>query len=109
MKNVGNVNIISLSGRLDAYVAKDVEHKLDSLIAADQVCLLVDLKRLEYISSSGLRVLLAALKRVRKKGGDVRLACLLPYVREVFDIAGLTQLFKIFDKEEDAVSSFERD
>jgi anti-sigma B factor antagonist len=105
-KSIGNVDIISLSGRLDAYAANDVERKLDSLCTIAKANLVVNLKSLEYISSSGLRVLLAALKRVRKQQGDIRLACLQPYVREVFDIAGFTQLFKMFDKEEEAVDSF---
>ena len=103
---VRNVNVISLSGRLDAYAANDVEQKLDALLAAGQACLVVDLKQLEYISSSGLRVLLAALKRARKQQGDIRLACLQSNVREVFDIAGFTQLFKMFDEREDAVNGF---
>jgi len=105
-KRTGNVNVISLSGRLDAYSANDMEQKLHSLIDADQVRLIVSLEQLEYISSSGLRVLLAALKKVRKQKGDIRLACLRPYVKEVFDIAGFTQLFTIFDAEEAAVNSF---
>jgi anti-sigma B factor antagonist len=105
-KKMGDVNMISLSGRLDASSAADVEQKLNSLIDAAQVRLVVNLDKLDYISSSGLRVLLAELKKVRKQQGDIRLACLKPYVREVFDIAGFTQLFKIFDKEEDAVNSF---
>lgn len=105
-QKIGNVNIISLSGRLDAYSANDLERKLDSLIDADQVQLVVNLGRLEYMSSSGLRVLLAALKKVRKQQGDIKLACLKPYIKEVFDIAGFTQLFTIFDAEEAAVSSF---
>jgi anti-sigma B factor antagonist len=105
-KTAGDVNVIYLSGRLDAYAANDVERKLDSLITAGQVWLVVDLSRLEYISSSGLRVLLAGIKKVKKEQGDIRLACLQPYVKEVFDIAGFTQLFQMFDKEEDAVNSF---
>ena len=105
-KIVENVNVISLSGRLDAYAANDVERKVDSLITAGQMNLVVNLERLEYISSSGLRVLLAGIKRARKEQGDIRLACLQPYVKEVFDIAGFTQLFQMFNKEEDAVNSF---
>ena len=105
-RKVGEANIISISGRLDAYSANDVEGKLNSLIDAAQVQLVVSLEKLEYISSSGLRVLLAALKKVRKQQGDIKLACLKPYIKEVFDISGFTQLFKIFDKEEDAVNSF---
>jgi anti-sigma B factor antagonist len=105
-QKIGDVNIISLSGRLDAYSANDLERKLDSLIDADQVQLVVNIERLEYISSSGLRVLLAALKKVKKQQGDIKLACLKPNIKEVFDIAGFTPLFTIFDAEEAAVSSF---
>jgi len=105
-KTAGDVSVISLSGRLDAYAANDVERELDSVITAGQVCLVVDLSSLEYISSSGLRVLLAGIKRVKKEQGDIRLASLQPYVKEVFDIAGFTQLFQMFDIEEEAVNSF---
>ncbi|MEW6141666.1 MAG: STAS domain-containing protein [Chloroflexota bacterium] len=106
-KTIGNVVVVSMAGRLDAYAANDAERRLDSLISANQVRLVVDLTKLDYISSSGLRVLLATLKKVRKQQGDIRLAALQPYVKEVFDIAGFTQLFKIFDKPDDAVTSFD--
>ena len=71
-KIIANVNVISLSGRLDANAENDVERKLDSLIATDQVCLVVDLSCLEYISSSGLKVLLEGIKKARKEQGDIR-------------------------------------
>lgn len=102
----GSVNIISLGGRLDAFSSSDVETKLNALIGTGEVQLVVNLDNLEYISSSGLRVLLATLKKVRKNQGDIRLACLKPYIKEVFDISGFTQLFKIFDNEETATDSF---
>ncbi|MBC8512454.1 MAG: STAS domain-containing protein [Dehalococcoidia bacterium] len=105
-KRIGDVNVISLSGRLDSYSANEVEKKLDSLIDAAQVRLVISLEKLEYISSSGLRVFLAALKKVKKQQGDIKLACLKPYIKEVFDIAGFTQLFNMFDTEEAAVNSF---
>ena len=105
-KRIGDVNVISLSGRLDAYSANEVEKKLDSLIDAAQVRLVISLEKLEYISSSGLRVFLAALKKMKKQQGDIKLACLKPYIKEVFDIAGFTQLFNMFDTEEAAVNSF---
>ena len=102
----GNVNVIQLSGRLDASSSADVELQLNALIDAARVRLVINLEQLDYISSSGLRVLLATLKKVRKQEGDLMLACLKPYVKEVFDIAGFTQLFKIFDQEADAVDSY---
>jgi anti-sigma B factor antagonist len=105
-KKQGNVNVLSLSGRLDAYSATEVEKKLDSLIEASQTRLVIDLEKLEYISSSGLRVFLASLKKVKRQQGDMKLACMKPFIKEVFDIAGFSQLFNIFDTREAAVTAF---
>jgi anti-sigma B factor antagonist len=53
-----------------------------------------------------LRVMLASLKRLKKVEGDLKLACLKPYVKEVFDIAGFTPLFEIHDREEEPLNSY---
>ena len=105
-KKAGNVSVLIFSGRLDAYTAGEVEKKLDSLVESGQTKLVANLEKLEYISSSGLRVFLAELKRVRKQQGDIKLACMKPYIKEVFDIAGFTQLFSIYDTEDLAVNNF---
>jgi anti-sigma B factor antagonist len=107
-KKAGSVDILYLTGRLDAYASTDVEKKINNVTEKTPVTLVVSMEKLEYISSSGLRVLLAALKKARKQQGDIRLACLQPYVKEVFDVAGFTQLFKMFEKEAEAISSFEQ-
>jgi anti-sigma B factor antagonist len=105
-KKTGKVDILFLTGRLDAYAANDVEKKMNAVTEKAPVSLVVCMEKLEYISSSGLRVLLACLKKARKQQGDIRLACMQTYVKEVFDVAGFTQLFKVFDKEDEAVNSF---
>jgi len=105
-KKQGNVNILSLSGRLDAYCATELEKKLNLLIESGQAYLVIDLEKLEYISSSGLRVFLSALKKTKKQQGDIKLARMKPFIKEVFDIAGFSQLFNIFESEEAAISNF---
>ncbi len=105
-KQIGNVDVLYLIGRLDAYAAADVEKKINVITEKPKVCLVVSMEKLEYISSSGLRVLLAGLKKARKQQGDIRLAGLQPYVKEVFDIAGFSQLFKMFEKEDEALKSY---
>lgn len=105
-KKIDDVQIVTLGGRMDAYSSNDVERQLNALIEANEVRIILNLTGLEYISSSGLRVLLAALKKSRKGSGDVRLAAMRPSVKEVFDIAGFTQLFQIFDEEREAINSF---
>ena len=105
-KKIDDIQIVTLGGRMDAYSSNDVERQLNSLIEANEVKIILNLTGLEYISSSGLRVLLAALKKSRKGSGDVRLAAMRPSVKEVFDIAGFTQLFQIFEQEKEAIDSF---
>ncbi len=105
-KKLEDVQVVSLKGRLDAYSAGELEKRLDALIAADQVRLVIDLAQLEYISSSGLRVFLAVLKKVKKGQGDIKLCCLAPHVKDVFNIAGFSQLFNIYDTAEKARNSF---
>jgi anti-sigma B factor antagonist len=105
-RKVGGVSVVALGGRLDAYVSNDVEQKLNELVDADEVRLVVSLEGLDYISSSGLRVLLASLKKVRKREGDIKLACMRPQIKEVFDVAGFSQLFSIYDLEDVAVRAF---
>ena len=107
-KKIGSITIIALGGRLDAYASSDVEQKLNALVDADEVRLVVNLERLDYISSSGLRVLLTSLKKVRKREGDIKLACMKPLIKEVFDVAGFSQLFSIYDLEDVAVQAFDK-
>ena len=101
-----DVVVLSFGGRLDASAANEADAKLDILTERLPVRVVVNLDKLEYISSSGLRVLLASLKKARKQQGDIKLACLQPYVKKVFDIAGFLPLFQVFDEEKDAVDSF---
>ncbi|MHB8111720.1 MAG: STAS domain-containing protein [Syntrophorhabdaceae bacterium] len=107
-RTIGGVNVVALGGRLDIYASKDLEQKLNPFINADKACLVVSLEKLDYISSSGLRVLLASLKEVRKREGDIKIACMKPFIKEVFDIAGFSQLFSIYDLEDVAVQAFHK-
>ncbi|MEA2051332.1 MAG: STAS domain-containing protein [Euryarchaeota archaeon] len=104
-KRDGNVAILTLKGRLDAYSSNELERSISALIDDGSVRLIVNFDGVDYISSSGLRVMLASQKRLKKEEGDLKLACLKPYVKEVFDIAGFIQLFAIYEQEEEAVNS----
>jgi anti-sigma B factor antagonist len=91
------IALITVAGRLDASTIGQLERALnDSLVAASRA-IVVDLSGLTYVSSSGLRVLLAARSAMRKRGGDVFLCALNPNVRAVFDMVGFTAVFGIFD------------
>jgi anti-sigma B factor antagonist len=103
---VGEVTVLSISGRLDATHSPDAEKALVSLMDAGRRRFVLDARGLEYISSAGLRVLIAARKRLSPDGGDIRLAGLRPQVRTVFQIAGFDRIFAIYEDTSAAVNSF---
>jgi anti-sigma B factor antagonist len=103
-ERIENVFMIAVSGRIDLITSRDLESVLNRAIDKNQL-IIVDLKDTEYISSSGLRVLLAGLKRLKAKNGDLRLISLQPVVREVFEISGLSNLFSLHINLEEAVNS----
>ena len=105
-KTVNDVEIVFLMGRLDAYNSNLVENKFNEVIDSGKVKMVADFSGVEYISSSGLRVMLSSLKKLNQLEGTLKLSSLQPYVLEVFEIAGFTQLFEIYDSEDEAVSSF---
>ena len=92
-KTEGNHLIIALEGRLDTMTAPELEAELsDSLAQAETLTL--DLSKLDYISSAGLRVLLSAHKAMSGKGGMKVKHC-NEVVQEVFDVTGFADILNI--------------
>lgn len=88
-----NQNTLSLSGRLDTGTAPQLEKELSDLLpTADALTL--DLEKLEYISSAGLRVILKTQKALAKKAG-LTVAHVPEAVQEVFDITGFSDFLTI--------------
>ena len=61
---------------------------------------------LEYISSAGLRVLLATAKKLKASGGDLKICSLNDTVQEVFDISGFSSILTVSKDQEEALASF---
>jgi anti-anti-sigma factor len=67
------------------------------------VNILVDMSRLEYISSAGLKLILSTLKKARELGGKLIIFGLTGHVREVFEFAGLMEVIPIAASKEEAL------
>ncbi|KIX14162.1 STAS domain-containing protein [Dethiosulfatarculus sandiegensis] len=100
------VLIVSLTGRFDAQSAGEVESSLNSSMEKGEVNILVDMQGVEYISSAGLRVLLATAKKISAQKGKLVLCALRPYVQEVFEVAGFNTIFQITQNTESAMEAF---
>ena len=101
------IAVITPQGRLDAAGARPLEAELTQHIAAGQVHLLVDLQNTRYISSDGLRALLAAQKQVKKQNGALKLCSPSPRLVEIFEMSGFDTVFEIFQNRERAEKSFQ--
>jgi anti-sigma B factor antagonist len=106
-KQLKRVDVVTVSGRVDSSTAQELDEALKSILEAERYRICMDLSGLEYISSAGIKVLISVLKTCKRwNRGDLRLSNMLPRIAEVFDLAGLTPLFKIYPDIVEAVGSF---
>ena len=106
LKQVGNVHVARLQGRLDSANSPELERGLRELTETGGARLLFDLTDLDYISSAGLRVLLLAAKQLRAATppGRLVMAGVRGNVREVFEMSGFLTLFPVADSVDAAVA-----
>jgi anti-sigma B factor antagonist len=102
LNKIGVVLCLQLAGRLDTNVPKGFEDALLRLIEQGETHLIFDFGRVEYISSSGLRVLVRAFKQVTYANGRMAFHSLNERVRRIFEVAGLTLVFRIYATREEA-------
>jgi len=102
----GDVNVLELAGHLDTNTSPDAESAINALIDSGATKLLINFSALEYISSAGLRILLATGKKLKAVGGDLRICSLNDTVQEVFDISGFSSILAVSKDQDEALSSF---
>ena len=95
--------VLTISGRMDAVTAPEIEKGLSALVDGGEKRLIIDLKDLEYISSAGLRSLLVLAKRLKREEGNMVFTNLQGHVMEVFKISGFYSLFTVFNSVDDAL------
>ena len=87
--------ITTLSGELDTNEAEEVETALRPLLEREGMEIIIDCTHLEYIASSGLRILLSILKKARNSGSRVVLKNVNDVVHDVLDMTGLVNIFEL--------------
>jgi anti-anti-sigma factor len=98
--------VISLAGSLDAFSADQAQRAIAGQLDGEQQQVVLDLRQVDFLSSSGIRVLVEILKQSRGTGGDARLAAAQPGIQRTLEISGLARLVKIYPSVEEAVCSF---
>ena len=106
IKQLKRVDVVKVTGRVDSNSAPDLERALKSLLGSDRHQIVLDLEDTDYLSSAGVRVLIATIKAARHANGDVHLAHPSERVLEVLRLAGLEGIFPMYPDVLEAVGSF---
>jgi len=102
-EKIRNCVVVSVKGKIDAVTSPDFEKSLSELIGKGEKIIVMDLGSLEYISSAGLRSILATAKHLKPIDGKLLFAGLQGPVKDVFRISGFASIFQIFDSRDEAL------
>ena len=105
-KEYRRVAVISVSGRIDTSTSTKFEETINDLIDKGHFNLVMDFNEVDFLSSSGLRILVTTRKKLREMGGDVVLANPSQRAADSVEIAGLDKLFQSYPNREEAIGSF---
>lgn len=97
VKEVGGVPVVELEGEIDLSTSSIFKETVYQVIESGHDDVIIDLNGLEFMDSTGLGVLVAALKKTSMVGGSIRLICNKRNILKVFTITGLDKVFSIYD------------
>jgi anti-sigma B factor antagonist len=104
-----DISIIRVGGYIDTTTSSELERALDSLLKAGVYWIIIDLGNVDYISSAGWGIFISEIKGIRERGGDLKLAGMIPDVHEVFELLEFHYILKAFDSVDQAIGDFDRD
>ncbi len=103
--NENGITILTVNGNLDAEGTQAMEEKVLALLEGGETKLLFDFSGLDYINSSGLRVLVLAYQRLKKNSGTVAICGVKDYIQEVFEVSGYDKIFPLYPIRDEALGA----
>jgi anti-sigma B factor antagonist len=104
---LGEVSVIRVGGYIDTTTSAELERALDSLLKTGVVHIIIDLGNVDYISSAGWGIFISEIKGIRERGGDLKLARMIPDVYEVFELLEFHYILKAYDTVEEGIRDFD--
>lgn len=96
--------VVHVSGEIDLYTAPQLRETLVGLVRKGSYAVVVDLERVEFLGSAGLRVLVEMRRRLRGVDGVLRVVCTRRVVLKTFEITGLDKVMPPYGSVEEAVA-----
>ncbi len=97
--------VIALEGRVDANTMRRFERAIEVVRKACDLAMILDCRNLDYISSAGLRVVLALAKSLRQQGAELGICSVTDEVRRVFNVSGFDQIIPVRDTQAEALAA----
>ena len=105
VSKAGDYAVVDVKGEIDVYTAPKLREKLIELVSEGSHNVVVNLEGVDFLDSTGLGVLVGALKRVKAHDGTLALVCTQDKILKIFKITGLTKVFPIHDSLEAATGA----
>lgn len=102
-ENKDGLTVAYVQGRVDTTNYNEFEKQMSEKIEETDNSIIINCKDMNFISSSGLRVFLMTQKKLMGAKRKLHLTNMQPAIKEIFDISGFSQIFSIFDTEEEAI------
>jgi anti-sigma B factor antagonist len=101
----GSARVLDLDGEVDVYTAPQLRAAIMEEVDRGTKHLLVNLKHVGYMDSTGLGILIGGVKRLRESGGALLLIGPTPRIARIFEITGLNTIFNVYASEEEALAA----
>ncbi|MCM8774874.1 MAG: STAS domain-containing protein [Candidatus Omnitrophica bacterium] len=108
LRRKNEVHIFDLDGEVDFHTSPELRAQLLKAIEQQSSRILINLKKVSYIDSSGLATFVEALQKSKRANSRIVLAQLESAVRSVFEIARLDGVFSLADSEDEALDMLSR-
>jgi len=102
----GDILAIVLQGDLDSVSAPEFDRQIQAHLDAGHKKIIIDCRKMGYISSLGIGTLVALQTKLRRRGGEVKLAAIFGRAMEVMRLVRLDKMFYIYGDLEFARESF---
>jgi anti-anti-sigma factor len=105
-RKVYDVLVIDMSGKLNTKTAGDAGDRIVKIVQGDDKRIVLNLDKLDFVSSAGLRVILTGAKLLQGHRGELKICNAKGKVKQVLETSGFNNLIRIYDSEKEAVAAF---
>ena len=102
-----NIALLQLKGYLDTTTSSEVSNKLRDLLNKNIFHLVVDMSKVNYVSSAGWGVFVGEIRHIRENGGDLKIVQMTPEVYDVFEMLEFNRILDYYDTIEESLNDFD--